>query len=281
MAIVSNWVAELTTTTGTGDIALGGALSSYAAFSNMPDGEVWYSILSGENREAGIGTLVNGKTLQRTSPAATLYNGIYSSDGVSPIALTGKSQVYCTFNKTAFDEFAAKVEEAPDDGLLYGRKSSAWEVVSTSIIGDNPPAQANIGDFWYNTSDAQTYIYIDDGTSLQWVNANPVTSLPASSIEVDTANTQYTYGDAQNIFVQIDEILEANSNNISVLQYDYSNLVDPAPYVGSAGLIRTNSNEIAEDITIPANTNGTTAGPVQINDTFTVTVSDGSTWTIL
>lgn len=42
-----------------------------------------------------------------------------------------------------------------------------------------------------------------------------------------------------------------------------------------------NSNTISENITIQTGTNGGTFGPVTISDGFTVTVSEGSTWSIV
>tara|TARA_R110000782_G_scaffold131485_1_gene223291 strand:+ start:1022 stop:1507 length:486 start_codon:yes stop_codon:yes gene_type:complete len=51
------------------------------------------------------------------------------------------------------------------------------------------------------------------------------------------------------------------------------------PSLGSDSIIRTNTNTINEDITIPVNTNGMTAGPVTIADGYTVTVE--GTWSII
>ena len=45
------------------------------------------------------------------------------------------------------------------------------------------------------------------------------------------------------------------------------------PSLGTASIIRTNANTISENITIPANTNGMTAGPVTIADGYTVTLT--------
>lgn len=42
-----------------------------------------------------------------------------------------------------------------------------------------------------------------------------------------------------------------------------------------------NEPTVEEDYTIPANTNAMTAGPVTIADGITVTVSDGSEWTVV
>ena len=51
------------------------------------------------------------------------------------------------------------------------------------------------------------------------------------------------------------------------------------PSLGLNSVIRTNANVINESITIPANTNGMTAGPVTIGDGYTVTVN--GTWSIV
>jgi len=51
------------------------------------------------------------------------------------------------------------------------------------------------------------------------------------------------------------------------------------PSLGAASIIRTNANTISENITIPANTNGMTAGPVTIADGYTVTLT--GTWSIV
>ena len=53
------------------------------------------------------------------------------------------------------------------------------------------------------------------------------------------------------------------------------------PSKGTSSVIRTNANAIAENITFDANTNGLSAGTITINDTYTVTIADGTTWVIL
>ena len=44
-------------------------------------------------------------------------------------------------------------------------------------------------------------------------------------------------------------------------------------WVDSYGVIKTNRNNIGEDVTIPSGTNGPSTGPVSINSGFTVTVN--------
>ena len=51
------------------------------------------------------------------------------------------------------------------------------------------------------------------------------------------------------------------------------------PALGLNSIIRTNANTISENITIPLNTNGMSAGEITIADGYTVTVN--GTWSII
>ena len=53
------------------------------------------------------------------------------------------------------------------------------------------------------------------------------------------------------------------------------------PSLGTDSIIRTNAKVIAENITFAGNENGSTVGPVTVNNNYTVTVTNGSTWVIL
>ena len=52
-------------------------------------------------------------------------------------------------------------------------------------------------------------------------------------------------------------------------------------WVDSYGVIKTNRTTIAENITIPAGTNGLSAGPITIASGYEVTISSGSSWVIV
>ena len=51
------------------------------------------------------------------------------------------------------------------------------------------------------------------------------------------------------------------------------------PSLGAASIIRTNANTINENLTIPANTNGMSAGPITIANGKTVIIA--GTWSIV
>lgn len=67
--VVKDRVRETTTTTGTGTISLGGAVSGYQAFSTIGDGnQTYYTIVGGTQWEVGVGTYSSsGNTLARTT----------------------------------------------------------------------------------------------------------------------------------------------------------------------------------------------------------------------
>jgi len=64
-----------------------------------------------------------------------------------------------------------------------------------------------------------------------------------------------------------------------VLASALDNVVGGGPSLGTNSIIRTNVLTISENITIPASSNGMSAGPITIADGNTVTVN--GTWSIV
>jgi len=91
--VVYDRVQETTSTTGTGTITLGGAVSGYQSFAVVGNGNTtYYCIINGTQWEVGIGTYtLSGTTLARTT---VLSN---SNGNTSPITLAGSSQVFVTY----------------------------------------------------------------------------------------------------------------------------------------------------------------------------------------
>ena len=52
-------------------------------------------------------------------------------------------------------------------------------------------------------------------------------------------------------------------------------------WIDSFGIFKSNSNTVAENITIPANTNCVSAGPITIANGYTVTINNGGNWAIV
>ena len=53
------------------------------------------------------------------------------------------------------------------------------------------------------------------------------------------------------------------------------------PSKGTSSIIRTNANIISENITFDANTNGISAGPLSVASGYTITVTNGTAWSII
>lgn len=177
-ANVSDWVGELTTTVGSGDISLGGQLDGYAPFDTIPDGQVWYSIKDGINRESGQGTLKeNGTILERTIVSATLTSNQYAENPATALPLSGLANVYCTFNKAAFDQFNAAItlvniggytEIVVNANLI---NASKFNVASVSD-GAAPIVVSNVPDGSYTLTIQLTDAVIDlSNLSIKWAGA--------------------------------------------------------------------------------------------------------------
>jgi len=72
-------------------------------------------------------------------------------------------------------------EEAPSDDISYGRKNGAWiPSVGGAVISDTPPpGPLTPGQLWWESDTGDTYIWVDDGTSQQWVQQNIQPGTPA------------------------------------------------------------------------------------------------------
>jgi len=170
MSDVGNWVGELTTTVGTGPLELGGALSdAYSTFAEIGITDVWYSIVDGDNRESGIGT-ISGITLTRTTVSATMVNGVYSGNLPGPITLSGLAEVYSTFNAAAFgvlnaalvrvatmednskdDQVASEVAVTPGGGIVATDVQAALVELQSEITSVNLGTDVDANYAWTGT----------------------------------------------------------------------------------------------------------------------------------
>ena len=126
--VVYDRVQEITATTGTGTITLGGAVTGFQSFSVVGNGNtVPYCIINGSAWEVGIGTYsTTGPTLARTT---VLSN---SSGNTSPINLSGASNVICAYpaeknvfldasgNVTPLGTITSAIWQATTVGVAYG-----------------------------------------------------------------------------------------------------------------------------------------------------------------
>jgi hypothetical protein len=141
-AQTGSWVAENTSTAGTGAIALAGAISEHTTFATvMTVGEVWYSIKdSVGNRECGIGDFNGSGSIARTDVHATLTAGVYSNS-VTPLSLVPPSVISCTFNAMAYRDINTNISSVAASVATKMNWMSDW-VAGVYIANDVVRAEA-------------------------------------------------------------------------------------------------------------------------------------------
>ena len=81
------------------------------------------------------------------------------------------------------------------------------------------------------------------------------------------------------VSLQAFEVADTYTKAVADARYKSITASEGGPSLGTDSVIRTNIDTISENITIPVNTNGMSAGPITIADGFTVTVN--GTWSIV
>ena len=114
--IVADRVKEATSTTGTGNVTLGGPAVGYQAFSTIGNGNVTYYCIAGQGTadwEVGVGTYV--------SPSTFIRNVIFSSSNSGAIVNfpAGLKDIFCTLPSER------AVYNNADGSLVYDPAGSA------------------------------------------------------------------------------------------------------------------------------------------------------------
>jgi hypothetical protein len=123
--VLADRVRETTTTTGTGTVSLGGAVTDYQSFSAIGNGNTTYYTIAGTGTgewEVGIGTYTSaGTTLSRTTVLASSNAGNLVSFSA------GSKDVFC--------DYPAK--RAVVGGMGYTENDNTISVGSTINTGRN------------------------------------------------------------------------------------------------------------------------------------------------
>ena len=185
-----NWLGEYTSTIGTGDITLGGAIDGFADFSNVGDDvDVYYTIMDALDKETGIGTLTGGK-LVRKDIHATLVAGVYVKNG-SAINLSGDAQVYGTANAHFLDyvQAVANAEIANTQAIaelkvlqINGHALTASFNLTASDVGAHP-------DSWMPSTEALN-VYQKDASDIRYLKTQDAEQVPGLLMRVGGAREQ-------------------------------------------------------------------------------------------
>ena len=156
---------------------------------------------------------------------------------------------------------------ADGNSLVYDSASGNWIPgegggggSGSFTIAETAPDPAEAGDIWFNSTTGKTYIYYSDYDNDQWVEiASTVSGFQTLNEVADVEIAAVANGD----------FLRYNSSTSKWENDDYTDV------------IKLNGQTISANYTVPVGYNGLSAGPITIADGVTVTVSDGSAWSIV
>lgn len=267
---------------GTG-ISVSGATGAVTVTNSAPDQTV---VLT-----AGTGISTSG-----TYPNFTITNTSPSSGG-TVTSVTGTAPVVSSGGNTPAISMAAATGSVPGyltaaDWTTFNSKQPAGTYVTsvsatspvTSSGGTTPTIAMPAA-----TSSVNGYLTSTDWTTFNNKGSGTVTSVSGTSGRITSTGGATPVIDLATSGVSANTY--GSSTAIPVITFDTygrattvtTAAVAGGQYYGTAATkaIAYNSNSIAEDITILANTNGLSAGPITISTGYTVTVATGAAWVIV
>jgi hypothetical protein len=138
-----------------------------------------------------------------------------------------------------------------------------------SYIGTQPVGGSIVSEFFSGngttTAFALTHTYGNEASVLVFIDGVRQNTLGYAVI---------------NAQLQFDTAPPAGTNNIEVVYLGGRVVTNPYLSADTQGIIRINANRITENTVITVGYNASSAGPLEIANGTTVTVSAGSTWTI-
>lgn len=185
-----NWLGEYTSTIGTGDITLGGAIDGFAGFSNVGENvDVYYTVMDALDKETGIGTLTGGK-LVRKDIHATLVDGAYVKNG-SAINLSGDAQVYGTAN-AHFLDYVQAVANAEIVNTQAIAELKALQINGHALTASFNLTAADVGahpDSWMPSTEALN-VYQKDASDIRYLKTQDAEQVAGLVMRVGGAREQ-------------------------------------------------------------------------------------------
>jgi hypothetical protein len=154
------------------------------------------------------------------------------------------------------------------DKYIYNGTKDVWDLVPNEttqfFVNTTKPSNPKNGTGWLNPETGKTYVYYVDTDGGQWIATSGTTVQPLLS--------QLT---------SLSDILISSAADGQILQYDAT----AGKWKNSSALktdvIKLNGQTISANYTVPSGYNGLSAGPVTIANNITVTVTDGSVWSVV
>ena len=88
------------------------------------------------------------------------------------------------------------------------------DIPAAPEISGNPPADPEVGQLWWNSTDGRLYIYYTDTDSSQWVPATPETE---NNVEIDPDGGLQNTEDGLQVKIDADSGLQTGVDGLSIL----------------------------------------------------------------
>lgn len=249
--------------------------------------------------------------------SAVLIAEIIATKAATTLATAGASTVISGSGTSYSFGAGGSIADAPAGPALYGRRTGAWaacvEAATPSVTGNVTitkvsPRVVQVADTtagWSglevkNAANAWFSIQVTTpGNTVNLVNNDPTTGTITATTTIDGATGGWTYpagasyGGTGAIKFPAGTTLQRPTPVNGMIRYN-SDAAAFEGYAGGAwgaiagsgggvvdGTFYTNPTTITADYTLASNTNAMTAGPITIADGITVTIPDGSAWTVV
>lgn len=237
-------VQETTTTTGTGSVTLGGAVTGYQTFAVIGNGNTTFYCIAdqgGANWEVGVGTYsTTGPTLARTTVLA-------SSNAGSLVSFTaGIKTVFVTYPS----EKSVNLDASGNVSALGNITSAVWNGTTVGVAYGGTGVTASSGANSVVLRDANVNISANN-IAVGWTNvtsAAGTTTLTAASTHFQrltgTANQTFKLPDATTLTDGISYLFDNDSTGVLTIVDDASGTVDTVA-AGGYSFVFLESNAIA------------------------------------
>ena len=293
---ITNW----NTAYGWGDHSTAGYLTSYTetndltasvTWANVPDANITQSSVTQHQAALSI-------TESQISDLGAYLTGISGEaiGALSDVTITSASSgevlkyngtawvnsVDSTYTDSAVDTHLNTSTAATNEVLSWNGTDYDWVAQSgggggaSVTTADTAPSSPSDGDLWYDTTTLRLYVYYDDGSSSQWVKANPSGSgiaLTSLSVTTNSAGTAaLSYSDTTGVFSYTPPDLSSYLTSYTVTESDVT--THQAALSITESQISTTVYSLTGTAIDPAN-GGIQTKTISANTTFTETLASG------
>jgi hypothetical protein len=302
--VVADRVKETTTTTGTGTVTLGGAVTGYQSFSAIGNGNTTYYVIAGQGTaewEVGLGTYTSsGTTLSRTTVLA-------SSNAGSLVSFSaGTKDVFVTYpaSKSVYEDAANNLDlgttsivntahigvnttTVPDILIrAIGDNNSSSRIAVRGYSSDANSSSIRVTKFRGNAGAPQAPQSGDSLGKFELAGYGTTSSSGYAQASFEGVATEAWGATARGAKTVIKVTPNTTTTQVIALTIDQDKTATfvgnlNAPIVNASNGLHVNSNTVSVSYSIPSGSSASSVGPMTVASGQSVTIPSGSRWVVL